>query len=160
MKTLRFLFGIVALMAVLISCNKDEQTSPIEIDLSKSAVLKGKVFAELNTTNEILDFAPSGTKILFSIDASQFSGRPSFSENDLIYETTVGSNGDYQITLPVTEEGVSIVIIPVDFEYDQIYQYYNNEGQLVTGTHRVVYSSDAGLVGVVANQVRIIDIQY
>lgn len=161
MKTLRFFIGMIAIMAMLTACSKDEQTTPITIDLSKKAVLKGKVFAELNTTNEMVDFAPQGTKIIFSINANQFTNLPTFSDNDLIYETTVGSNGNYEIDLPVNEEGITILVIPVGFEYDQIYQYYNQNGQLVTGTQRVVFDSETfQSFNVVLGETRIIDIQY
>jgi hypothetical protein len=56
MKTKCIFLGMIFLAALFSSCEKDEQSSPIEINLTKTATLKGLMRADLNLTNQVLEF--------------------------------------------------------------------------------------------------------
>jgi hypothetical protein len=55
-------------------------------------LVKGFVGADLDLTNEEMEFAPQGSKILFQINANQFTNQPAFSDNFLIYKTSMTSS--------------------------------------------------------------------
>jgi hypothetical protein len=130
--------------------------------MTKTAVVKGLLKADLNLTNEEFEFAPQGTKLLFKIEVGQFTNLPTFSDNYLIYETMVQGAGQYQISLPVNDKGIEVFLLPEDFEYDQIYEFFNpNTNQFETGTRRIVFKSDPINMGaLITGQEKIFDITY
>ncbi|NLO52549.1 MAG: hypothetical protein GX103_15490 [Bacteroidales bacterium] len=156
-KTAVFLMLLLSIGA----CKKDEQSTPIGIDLSKSALVKGIVKAELDLTNEEMEFAPRVTKILFQIDANQFTNQPSFSNNFLIYETEVDGVVGYQISIPVNEEGVNFTLIPQDFEYKQLYYLIDPyTGDTTTKNRRVVYKQNSIDLQAIKDEIKIIDFNF
>jgi hypothetical protein len=157
-----FRFLIAAIVLLNTGCEKDEQSSPIELDLTKTATLKGLMRADLNLTNQVLEFVPQGTTVLFRIEASQFTSLPHFSDNYLIYQTQVQGAGQYEISLPVNEKGIEIVILPGDFEHDQIYEFVDpNTGQTQTGTRRKVFTVvPLTINSLIKDQLKIVDVNY
>ncbi len=149
------------LVLSITACKKEEQATPIDIDLSKSALVKGIVKANLDLTNEEMEFAPQGTKILFQINANQFTIQPNFSDNFLIYETEVDGIGEYQISLPVNEEGINITLIPQDFEYQQLYFLIDPlSGDTTIDNRRVVFKQNSIDFQAIKDQVKIVDFNF
>lgn len=153
---------LAAMMLLVAGCTKDEQSSPIELDLTKTATIKGVIKADLNLTNQELEFAPQGTTVLFRIETSQFTNLPNFSDNYLIYQAQVQGAGQYEISLPVNEKGIEIVILPDDFEYDQIFEFVDpNTGQTQTGTRRKVFTAAPLTIdSLIRDQVKVVDVNY
>jgi len=163
-----FLFLTIAFyFAVIVqSCKKkDEQSSPVTIDLSKSATIKGVVRANLDMFNDTsatpMEFAPSGTRLIFQTDAQQFPLNPSGTYDDLIYSTTVGTNGVYSIKVPTANQGVNYTLIAVDFEYDQGQRKLVGGYWVTDGTKRKVYTyPNTPINNVVTDDIIIKDIDY
>ena len=160
------LFGGV----LLVSCDKDEQNSPIEPDLSKKATIKGLVHANLTERNDTLpnlpgtgiqlEAAPEGTRIQFKINADQYAAGAS---GTFIHSTTVGSDGSYEIEIPVTNQGVNIEITPIDFEYEKVVGNWTWDGENYVWegtTERRKYLGGITVVFLNTGEVGIVDLQY
>jgi len=123
MKNLSFSLLFITGLLFSSGCIKDEQNAPTSLDLSKTATIKGQLKAQLDLLNDtlglILENAPSGTKVIFKVNASQYILNPEGSYDDLAFETTVGDNGFYSFEIPATTRGISVTIMPVDFIFDQ-----------------------------------------
>lgn len=123
MKNLFFSLLFISGMFFSSGCIKDEQNAPSSLDLSKTATIKGQLKAQLDLLNDtlglILENAPSGTKVIFKVNASQYIFNPEGTYDDLLFETTIGDNGIYSFDIPATSRGISVTIMPVDFLFDQ-----------------------------------------
>jgi hypothetical protein len=135
MKKLNYLILTLLFIGLFTSsCNKDKQTSPVKLNTEQTATFKGLAFAQLDLLNDSTtpghyEFVPSGTKILVTINAAQYNVNPpeGVEFTDLLYETTVGSNGVFTIDLPSNTKGVKANVIFDDFEY--------NQGQITQDLH-------------------------
>jgi len=155
MKKLSFLLIIAAFLGITVfnSCEKIEQSSPITInDTTKTlAYVKGKVYAELDYTNLSTEYAPAGTEIFFKVDVSQYDMNVNAGERYYVVNGSIDALGNYSVEIPSTTKGVTVTIIPDDFEY------LVNNG---TGTAREVFSTNSLTTFVVQGQTSIVDIAY
>ena len=163
------LFVISGIMFV--ACDKDKQNSPVSPDLTKVATIKGLVYANLTERNDTLpqlpatgvkkEFAPAGTLLHIRVDATQYSSTAS---GYFIYTATVGSAGDYSIEIPTRIQGVSVEIIPIDFEYDKVvgnWSWTGSEYVWEGKSERTIYTTAiVNVGGLVPDGVKIIDINY
>lgn len=173
MKKVFLLFGVAAFMAatVFVGCKKEDASSPVVPDMSKTGVIKGKIEANLTTVNDTTpwgvtkwEMAPQGTKIFFKIQANQFSGTTVGASEYLMYSTVVDGNGEYTINVPVTNQGVSLTIIPDDFIYNQEqFKTATINGNLVRisdGTKRKIYNANTQTISLTTGKTEVIDFQY
>ena len=114
-RKLLFLTGIVVMsMLILSSCKKQDPTSLV-LETGKTATISGFVYAELEWTNTSTEYAPADTRVFFTVANSDYLQTAA---GVTTYETTVGSDGTYSITIPVTDEGIDIAIKAEDFTYN------------------------------------------
>lgn len=152
--------AIFALAAVFSSCETHEATEALVLDTSKSATVKGKVWAELDETDEDGEYeaAPSGTKVIAVISNSDYDLNVSGSKT---YETTIGSDGSYEFSLPADETGVYVTIMFEDFEYEtKVEEYDYDIGDYVTTTERNIYSASDININLTAGNTYIRDQYY
>ena len=109
------LFGFTAVTVV--SCKKAQEASPVVVKTDQTATIEGKVWAELDWTEAGMEEAPSGTTIFFQIEKQDLNPQAPGGEY-LLYSTTIGSGGEYSISVPTNTNGVTVTIIPNDFVYD------------------------------------------
>jgi hypothetical protein len=101
------------------SCKKIENPEAIQVvDESKTATVKGIVYADLIDTNSVDEFAPVGTTLLVSINSSDFPG--STGSQTLLYKTTVGANGEYTINVPAPTSAITARVMPQEFRTSRI----------------------------------------
>lgn len=179
MKKVFLLFGVAAFMAstVFVGCKKEETSSPVVPDMSKTATIKGKVEANLTIVNDTnkgfylngffsdkYEFAPQGTKVFFKIQANQFSGSTVGASEFLMYSTVVEGNGEYSINVPVTNQGVTITVIPDDFIYNQEQAKKATINGAITsvsdGTKRKVYNANTQNISLTNGKTEVVDFQY
>lgn len=147
------------------SCIKDEQTSPASLDTSKTATIKGLVRVQLDLLNDTLGLrlenAPAGTKITFRVNASQYVLNPSGTYDDLIFETTLNSSGEYSIEIPATNKGVNVSIIPDEFVYNQGQRKLQNGFWVADSPIRKKYSAGTySINGLVSGTTKVLDFNY
>ena len=155
------LSALLAIALFFQSCTKDE-VAPLTTYNVPQATIKGKVFAELNTTTESpgMEYAPSGTKIIVQIAASQYGINASLSPQNSYknYETTVTSTGDYSVTIDATTFGIELWIYANDFEYMKV---IGKDAQSQPITVRTIYDApNYKLTGVIGGQTVYKDIVY
>ena len=94
-----------------------------------TAIIKGRLFADLDLTQNGLETAPTGIKVSTIIESNQLVNYVNHKGNgeilNISYENTLNStftdnNSDYSINVPATASGLKIIIRPDDFVYDQI----------------------------------------
>lgn len=114
--TLSIFVLFLAVLVVLGSCKKEDPTSLV-LDDTKTATISGTVYAQLDLSNGDIENAPSGTKLFFKVQNNQYIAG---GQGTTIYEVTVGAGGSYSLTLPVTDEGIDVVVEAEDFEYNVV----------------------------------------
>ena len=115
-KSLSLIASFFLVAVLLVSCDKDVDTSPVTVDKSKTAIVKGYLYADLNLTTAGLEPAPANIKVLVTV-----------SNNDLISGATgnwidtvkTDANGTFSISVPVVSQGVTVSIKAADFIADQ-----------------------------------------
>ncbi len=116
-----FILASLLFVAILSGCKKDEATNaPSNVG---TAILKGKVQAELNQTNTNLENVPAGTKIIAVINSADLitNPTPGVVYEDISYETTIDDNGNFSFnSIAAANKEVTVTLYPVDFEYNQI----------------------------------------
>lgn len=111
--------AVIALAMIFSSCTKEVETSSMTLDLTKSATIKVNFFAELDYTSQGLELVPDGTSVLIRIPNSSYNGSASG-----YWTTTQAINlGAIEVEVPVTDAGVNVEIIPIEFFYNQVQPY-------------------------------------
>jgi len=126
MKKLTFVaFVLGAIVLTIASCKKISNPEAITtIDETQTATVSGIAQVQLidtflnNGTNPF-ELVPSGTKIIATISSSDFPGVGSNGQ-DLTYETTVGADGSFSVSVPVPNDGLSVTIRPQRFRDDYV----------------------------------------
>lgn len=182
MKKVFLLFGVAAFMAstVLVGCKKEEESSPLVPDMSKTATIKGRVEANLNSVNDTAigfyntgliftryENVPEGTMLTFKIQAKSFPGSNAADNIYLKYSTKVNANGEYEINLPVTNQGVDVDIEFNDFTYDKVnskwkFSITTNTWSITSdGTERKIYKcGNSSVTDLSTGKIEIIDFKY
>lgn len=133
---------------------KDETTSSGgSAEALSSSTIKGKVWADLNTTSTGNEALTSGTIIAKVSTADLYTPSPTV-PRDRFYSTSVKSDGTYSISVEAGAKPVSVTVYPQDFETDQIIST-----SPIT-TQRKVYTSSSFSVTSIQGGVKIIDITY
>jgi hypothetical protein len=163
MKKSSLIYPLVFLTFALffLSCSKDE-VIPLTTYTVPQATIKGKVFAELNTSTDFpgYEYAPTGTKIILQISAEQFGisteGLPQNSYKS--YEASVTSSGDYTFTFDATTYGIEVWLYSNQFEYMQN-RGKDSQGQPILV--RTIYATTpTRLTGIIGGQTVFKDIVY
>ena len=154
MKHLRLSMSLLAGLMILFfsSCDKEKEASPLSVDLSKKATIKGYVFAELDMTSAGMEKAPAGTKILVTVDYSYLNSSVNGSWKDT---TMVDNNGQFSVQVPADDNGVNAEIYAIPFEYNQVQEYGSYFNQLMK-----VYEAGNKNVSLSSNETKIIQITY
>lgn len=108
-------FGV---LLVFTGCKEEEYTpEPLQM-----VTVEGQVLTQLDLTNAGIETVPSGTKIIFRIDAQDLVAVPEAGYNyqTLQYEATVDGEGMFSIDLPtVNFNAVGVEVELVDFVAEQ-----------------------------------------
>lgn len=163
MKKISFLLSALIGILLFVACDKDDVSSPTTVDLTKTATLSGIVKANLDAANDTtangfyalkMENAPSGTKLIIKVSLADYVLNPQGNYGFKLYETTIGSNGEYSVDIPTTEKGVDMVVIPGEFVYDQ---KQDNDGMKI----RKAFKSPEFYVNkVIVGETRINDFSY
>lgn len=148
----------VAIAAAAFSCEKIENPEPIQaIDSTKTATIKGKVYADLDLNEPGFEFAPAGTIVKVSIASQNFiTPMGGVKYQPLTFTTTVNSSGEYSVEVPALDQAIIASIYLPDFTATQI-QGPNPEDQ-----EEVDFSPNSFPynVSIVAGLTHIIDLSY
>lgn len=142
------LLGIATFsLLFLTSCSKEESSS-LELDQSKSATVQGLVKADLDLTEAGYENAPVGTKLIITIENSEYLAGATGSST---YETTVDNYGGYSINLPVNDNGIEATFFPDDFEFEQ---------EVEGDDERVIFTASPFSITLYPGSTYIRDVQY
>lgn len=128
---------------------------------SGTATIKGRLFADLDLTNAVMENAPSGIKVSTLIEKTQLVNYVnhtgdgeilSISYENATNSTLTDNNSDYSIIVPATASGLKIVIQANDFVYDQISTGGNPQ--------RKVFHANADTITAISGITIFNDIQY
>lgn len=146
MKKNLFMIGAIVFGAIVFtSCEKEEKASPLNIDLSKTASMKGYLFAELDKTAAGTEVVPAGTKVYGYITNSDILDN---SANGLWADTvTVQADGSYTFNYPIGLTNSTLNIVPLAFEASQkqgFGSYATEIPGIYTSSSTSVISTNAG----------------
>ncbi|HOG18889.1 MAG TPA: hypothetical protein PKW37_00405 [Salinivirgaceae bacterium] len=152
-RTQHLLALIVASIVIFSSCSKEVETSALTLDQTKNATLIVHFYAELDKTINGLEKAPDGTKAIIRIDNKEFNPNADGFWSQLV---TI-KDGKIEQIIPVTDQGITVEIFPVEFTYEQV-QPYGSVSEKINKTYR--FSGNAAENGVKPNEVRTHEINY
>jgi hypothetical protein len=110
------LTSMMLLATMLYSCDKEIETSPVTVDLTRTATLEMYVYADLDQTNYGKEPVAAGVKVILTIPYSKLVAAGSKNWIDTV-ETD--ANGKIIASVPATSEPVTVTISPVDFVANQ-----------------------------------------
>jgi len=117
-----FLFLFIV---VVISCDKEVETTPLKVDNFPKATIKGYVYADLDQTSYGYEKVPTGTKVIVTMPYSELGIT---SGGNLVITVEIQSDGTFEFTVPVDANGANVSVKIVDFIYDQLQtQQYNSK---------------------------------
>lgn len=114
------LFITVAAAAMIFtSCKKYEVSEEINLESLPTVAIKGTVYAVLDETVSAAEyqFAPQGTVVRVSIPYEAYDIHNT-SNGFYVKTTTIDSNGNYEIDVPVVSRGVEATVSFTDFTYN------------------------------------------
>jgi hypothetical protein len=121
MKKFAFLALTLSVFAAFTSCKKIEEPSTVNlINSAGTAVIKGIAYAETDESNAAREYAPVGTKLTIVLDPNDFPGISTSMNNDnlLLYQTTVGTNGAWEVTVKAPKAPINASIAADNFRAD------------------------------------------
>jgi hypothetical protein len=110
------LVSIMLLAAVLYSCDKEIETSPLTVDNSLTGTIKGYVFAELDLTSYGKE-AVAGKKVVITVAYSQLG--LSSTKGNIIDTVETANDGSFEFTPVVDLDGADVIAKVLDFTYAQ-----------------------------------------
>ena len=140
-------------VAVSFTGCKKKTTSSSE-PISSTAVIKGKVQAQLDLTNTVAENAPAGTRVIAIINAQDLieNPQPGVTYGNIEYSGTLNSDGEYSITVAAGTKPVNVTIKCDDFVYTTILT--------ATSSQRNVYSGPSSATTVYKDQIKWVDMSY
>lgn len=110
------LTSMMLLATMLYSCDKEIETSPVNVDSSKKATIKGYVYANLDLTNYGYELAPAGSKVIITMAYDELGLD---SEGSLTDTVLLGNDGSFTYEIPTIAGGVDVTAKVIDFVTDQ-----------------------------------------
>lgn len=101
----------------IVSCDKEITTSPLTLDKSQKAIIKGYVYADLDQTKLGDEAVPAGTRVIISVPYSELGLTGSGS---LIDTLEIDNEGSFTYSVPVKLNGSEVTAKVIDFTYDQV----------------------------------------
>jgi hypothetical protein len=128
-------FSLIAGTLVLLSsCSKDVESTSLKIDQAHKSPVKIYVYAQMDLTKYGYEYAPAGTQVVLSVNYSDLN--PTVGSGKWVDTVKVNENGYISTMLPVDDNGVTLNVEPITFEYDQIRPYGSNTEKV-----KKIYSS-------------------
>lgn len=110
------LTSMMLLATMLYSCDKEIETSPVNVDKSKKATIKGYVYADLDLTNYGYELAPAGSKVIITMAYDELGLDSKGSLTDTVL---LGNDGSFTYEIPTIAKGVDVTAKVIDFVTDQ-----------------------------------------
>jgi hypothetical protein len=142
------LASMMLLATVLYSCDKEIETSPLNVDKSQKATIKGYVYADLDQTNYGYELAPAGSKVIITMDYDELGLDTDGSLTDTVL---ISNDGSFTYEIPTIAGGVDVSAKVIDFVYDQKQEF----DQQHTTKPTVFQSSTIYFSGVKPNDLQI-----
>jgi hypothetical protein len=148
-----FIGSSMLLTLAFTACQNENTVNPRPSDeIVSTVVVKGRVKAELNNTNAVVENAPAGLKIVAEISSRDLVLNPtSTNYPSKYYEGTVDNNGEYTITVEVGPNGSDVEVYFPDFRADV---------STVTTPVSTVFSGSSSSIYVIKGQDAILDFNY
>ena len=143
---------VVALVVMFTACDKDVETSGLELNKDKSATIRGYVYAELDKTSAGVEMAPAGTLIAVKIANSDYKTGVAGAYTDTV---AVSASGTFSIEVPADDDGVTVNITAIPFEAAQVTSYGTYEESVTK-----IYTATVAPVSVSSGDVIIQQITY
>lgn len=121
MKKITLMPLFLAMATLFVGCEKVEKSEMV-LDTTQKATLKVYCYAQLDLTQQGLEFVPNGTQVMVRIENNNFNPGASG------YWSAVGEvqNGLVEFEIPVTLQGITATIFPMEFTYNQVQPYGSN----------------------------------
>jgi len=150
-----FALSLLALGVIATSCSEDDAE---EVNVTSSGTIQGIVEANFDLRNDTAGIAyepVSGATIYARITSEDLTTNvdSNFGYPRIVYSTTTGTDGSYELTIPASAEGTNVEIYADDFREEVILDTNNN-------TTSVTFVLAPLNTLVIRDQTRIVDIQY
>lgn len=156
------LWGVLALAGMFTAftaCKKDEQKEPLS---AGSAMVSGRLTANLDETDFQLQSVPSGTGVTFRISGADLdrNPQPGYNYEDVIVRGTTDANGNYSVSLPAVKKSINATVIFDEFEFDATVLTTNDDGFQEAIIERRTFTRANATISIVEGQVLVKDYNY
>jgi len=125
----KLLIPIAVCAMIFTSCKKYDVSEELKLESLPTVEIKGTVYADLDETNGILEYAPAGKEVRVVVAYSQY-GLSSGSGN-LIRKAEIQANGEYSVSVPVITQGISATLTFEEFDYQVLTKNANGVEELI-----------------------------
>jgi hypothetical protein len=145
-----FALAAVALSVGLTSCGKEDVAEPLNVDLNRTATVKGKILVNTDETKAAADqkwSAPGGVTLTATVPYSSLNGSAKTGDYVVAAEKIQysSSTGEYTITVPVGVNATTVTVKLAQFTGEV---KRNVPGTTDTKTYSVIWSGSTGSVSV------------
>jgi hypothetical protein len=157
------LFPVLAItfIAALTSCKKDElQKEPLS---AGTAMVSGRLIANLDETDFQTQSAPTGTGVTFIIKGEDLDRNPdtTYEYEDVIVRGTADADGNYSVSLPAVKKSITATVVFDEFEFDATVLTTNDDGfQEAVIVRRTFSLPTVTTVSIIEGQVLVKDYNY
>lgn len=158
-KVMLGLLSIASVAMTFTSCKKEETQVPLE---PGTAIVKGRLTANLDASSFEVQTVPAGTGITFIIDGEDLDVKPNpnYQYDQISERVEVGANGEYAVTLPARKKPINAKAVFDAFEFDATIITTDDEGFQTTTVSRRVFSRVEANIQIVEGQTIVRDFAY
>jgi hypothetical protein len=157
--TLWGMLALTGLFTVFTACNKDEQPEPLS---PGSAMVSGRLTANLDETDFQLQAVPAGTGVTFIIDGADLerNPQPGYNYEDVVVRGTTDADGNYSVSLPAVKKSINVQVVFDEFEFDANVLTTNDDGFQEAVIERRTFTRANASVSIIEGQVLVKDYNY
>lgn len=157
--TLWTVLAVTGMFAALTACNKDEQQEPLA---PGTAMVSGRLTANLDETDFQIQAVPQGTGITFIIDGADLdrNPQPGYNYENTVVRGTADADGNYSVSLPAVKKAINATVVFDEFEFDAVVLTTDDDGFQEAVVERRTFTRANTTVTIVEGQVLVKDYAY
>lgn len=157
--TLLSVLAVTGIFSALTSCKKDEQKEALT---PGTAMVSGRLTANLDETDFQIQSVPQGTGITFRISGADLdrNPQPGYNYEDVIVRGTADANGNYSVSLPAVKKSINVTVIFDEFEFDATVLTTDDDGFQEVVIERRTFTRANATITIVEGQVLVRDYTF
>jgi hypothetical protein len=157
--TLLSVLAVAGIFSALTSCKKDEQKEALT---PGTAMVSGRLTANLDETDFQIQSVPQGTGITFRINGADLdrNPQPGYNYEDFVVRGTVDADGNYSVSLPAVKNSINVSVIFDEFEFDATVLTTDDDGFQEVVIERRTFRRANASINIIEGQILVKDYTF